>query len=367
MRVLAWAGRRCRCSSRIAARCGRRASELAGGTRISMALDSRERPFHCHHEKLVVVDDEVAYVGGIDLTPGRRPAGLERPPAPRRARLARHRAAAEGPVVADVARHFQLRWQRSASGLPEPGAPPAGGESRPSSCGRCPRACTRPGDGEFDPRELHARAAVGRAARLPREPVSLVAGGRLGPRREAARAAVARTSGRRAAPVEAEQRRRRHARPARRARRRRRRRREPLPRVHALPARAGRQPGLRPLEGGIVDDGWLTVGSANLNEHSLFNDTEATSSSGTRPPFARPGFGSGRSISSGRPTAIRAACSTSCGAPREREPPGQEAQAPARRVTPLASTPRPDQRPACRRVNAPAGGPVLRSARNRRR
>ena len=24
----------------------------------------------------------------------------------------------------------------------------------------------------------------------------------------------------------------------------------------------------------IVDDRWLTVGSANLNEHSLFNDTE---------------------------------------------------------------------------------------------
>jgi phosphatidylserine/phosphatidylglycerophosphate/cardiolipin synthase-like enzyme len=26
---------------------------------------------------------------------------------------------------------------------------------------------------------------------------------------------------------------------------------------------------------GIVDDRWLCVGSANLNEHSLFNDTEA--------------------------------------------------------------------------------------------
>jgi len=26
---------------------------------------------------------------------------------------------------------------------------------------------------------------------------------------------------------------------------------------------------------GIVDDRWLTIGSANLNEHSLFNDTEA--------------------------------------------------------------------------------------------
>jgi phosphatidylserine/phosphatidylglycerophosphate/cardiolipin synthase-like enzyme len=25
---------------------------------------------------------------------------------------------------------------------------------------------------------------------------------------------------------------------------------------------------------GIVDDRWLTVGSANLNDHSLFNDTE---------------------------------------------------------------------------------------------
>ena len=25
---------------------------------------------------------------------------------------------------------------------------------------------------------------------------------------------------------------------------------------------------------GIVDDAWLAIGSANLNEHSLFNDTE---------------------------------------------------------------------------------------------
>ena len=25
---------------------------------------------------------------------------------------------------------------------------------------------------------------------------------------------------------------------------------------------------------GIVDDAWLTIGSANLNDHSLFNDTE---------------------------------------------------------------------------------------------
>jgi phosphatidylserine/phosphatidylglycerophosphate/cardiolipin synthase-like enzyme len=27
-------------------------------------------------------------------------------------------------------------------------------------------------------------------------------------------------------------------------------------------------------KGGIVDDAWITVGSANLNEHSLFNDSK---------------------------------------------------------------------------------------------
>src|SRR5581483_3156643 len=38
------------------------------GTGIRFGLDARERPLHCHHEKIVVVDDRVAFVGGIDLT-----------------------------------------------------------------------------------------------------------------------------------------------------------------------------------------------------------------------------------------------------------------------------------------------------------
>ena len=42
--------------------------ELVRGTRIKAALDSHERPMHCHHEKMVVIDGEVAFVGGIDLT-----------------------------------------------------------------------------------------------------------------------------------------------------------------------------------------------------------------------------------------------------------------------------------------------------------
>src|SRR3954468_21866465 len=42
--------------------------KLVTGTRIRAELDQRERMMHCHHEKLVIVDDEVAFVGGIDMT-----------------------------------------------------------------------------------------------------------------------------------------------------------------------------------------------------------------------------------------------------------------------------------------------------------
>ena len=43
-------------------------AELCDGTNIQCALDSHERPLHCHHEKVIVIDDRVAFVGGIDLT-----------------------------------------------------------------------------------------------------------------------------------------------------------------------------------------------------------------------------------------------------------------------------------------------------------
>jgi phosphatidylserine/phosphatidylglycerophosphate/cardiolipin synthase-like enzyme len=80
--------------------------ELVRGTRIKAALDSHERPMHCHHEKLVVIDDEVAFVGGIDLTDlgGDR---YDTPEHPGRGRLGWHDVASRvrGPVVGDVARH----------------------------------------------------------------------------------------------------------------------------------------------------------------------------------------------------------------------------------------------------------------------
>ncbi|HEY3764536.1 MAG TPA: phosphatidylserine/phosphatidylglycerophosphate/cardiolipin synthase family protein [Gaiellales bacterium] len=78
---------------------------------IRCALDPHERPLHCHHEKTIVVDGRVAFVGGIDLT---AMAGDRRDSQrhPARAGVGWHdvAAVAEGPVVADVAEHFALRW-----------------------------------------------------------------------------------------------------------------------------------------------------------------------------------------------------------------------------------------------------------------
>ena len=85
---------------------------LCAGTRIQCALDARERPMHCHHEKTIVIDDRVAFVGGIDLTAesGDR---FDRNEHLARARVGWHDLSVriEGPAVADVAEHFRMRWR----------------------------------------------------------------------------------------------------------------------------------------------------------------------------------------------------------------------------------------------------------------
>jgi len=68
VRVLAWAGAPLPLFHPDRAEVRRMRDHLARGTRIEVELDAKERPMHCHHEKLVVVDDELAFVGGIDLT-----------------------------------------------------------------------------------------------------------------------------------------------------------------------------------------------------------------------------------------------------------------------------------------------------------
>ena len=85
--------------------------EFVRDSRVECVVDSRGRLLHCHHEKIVVVDGEVAFVGGLDFTDldGDRFDVSEHPP---RTALRWHDVAARitGPAVADVERHFVSRW-----------------------------------------------------------------------------------------------------------------------------------------------------------------------------------------------------------------------------------------------------------------
>lgn len=84
---------------------------LVRQTGIRCATDPREHPVHCHHEKAIVVDGELAFVGGIDLTDydGDR---YDHGHHPARRRKGWHDVATRlrGPAVTDVADHFRLRW-----------------------------------------------------------------------------------------------------------------------------------------------------------------------------------------------------------------------------------------------------------------
>src|SRR5438309_1779154 len=95
------------------------------------ALDAHERPMHCHHEKLVIVDGELAFVGGIDLTTlqGDR---FDRSDHPARGAHGWHDATAllRGPAVADVADHFALRWREVTGETIPATAPPPGAGGR---------------------------------------------------------------------------------------------------------------------------------------------------------------------------------------------------------------------------------------------
>jgi phosphatidylserine/phosphatidylglycerophosphate/cardiolipin synthase-like enzyme len=118
VRVLAWAGAPLPLFHPDRAEVRAMREELTRGTPVEMELDAKERPMHCHHEKLVIVDDRVAYVGGLDLTTyaGNR---LDSSAHPSRVGLGWHDACLriEGPTAADVAAHFALRWPRP---LPAP-------------------------------------------------------------------------------------------------------------------------------------------------------------------------------------------------------------------------------------------------------
>jgi phosphatidylserine/phosphatidylglycerophosphate/cardiolipin synthase-like enzyme len=278
LRVLLWAGAPLpvfRPSRRLVRR-GRDELRRAG---IRCELDAHERPLHCHHEKTIVIDGRCAFVGGIDLT---AMAG-DRRDSPRhrsRADVGWHDVAAfvEGPAAADVAAHFALRWHGvTGERLQPPPQPPPAGASTVQLVRTVPED-TYPGcpRGDFGILETYARAI--RSARelvylesqylWSPEIVRLLADKLRRPPSDRFRVLVVLpghpyggaddTRGALAELVAAD---------------------GGGGRVLAcsLYAPAGRVADLIYVHAkvGIVDDRVLIVGSANLNDHSLFNDTEA--------------------------------------------------------------------------------------------
>jgi phosphatidylserine/phosphatidylglycerophosphate/cardiolipin synthase-like enzyme len=251
---------------------------LVADSRVLVALDRRDRPLHCHHEKLVIVDDRVAFVGGIDLTSesGDR---FDESRHPARAAVGWHDVAARiaGPAVGDVADHFRMRWQATTGERLDPAQRPANeGAVELQVVRTVPEKLYGPTQrGEFGILESYIRAfrAAERFVYLENqflwspEIAAVLAEKIAHPPSPDFRVLVllpARpndgaddTRGVLAELLDAD---------------------DGNGRVFAstIYARSGERadPIYVHAKVGIVDDAWLTVGSANLNEHSLFNDTE---------------------------------------------------------------------------------------------
>jgi len=281
VRVLAWAGAPLPLFHPDRREVRQARDELVEGTRIAMALDAKERPFHCHHEKLVIVDDDVAFVGGIDLTclAGDR---LDSSEHPRRDGIGWHDSCLriEGPLVADVARHFAQRWNTVAdSAVAEPQErPPLDGGVEAQLVRTVPeRLYDGSREGEWTILESYLRAlrAAERLVYLESqflwspEVVFVLADKLRNPPSDDFRAVVLLP----AHPNNGED--------------------DSRGQVGLLidadkecdgttrflactlyqPGRGGNSVYVH-SKAAVIDDAWLTVGSANLNEHSLFNDSE---------------------------------------------------------------------------------------------
>ncbi|HVS06847.1 MAG TPA: phospholipase D family protein [Candidatus Dormibacteraeota bacterium] len=252
--------------------------ELTDGNHIQCALDARERPMHCHHEKTILIDDRLAFVGGVDLTNfnGDR---WDSPDHPSRGAVGWHDVAARitGPAVQDVAENFAMRWRAiTGEALPPVATPSTAGDIEVQVVRTVPDG-TYPQlpRGDFRILESYLRALRAAQRFIYLENQFLWSPEILAVLREKL------------------------ARP-------------PTPDfrvVLVLPARPdsgaddtrGQLGTLVQADGdggrllactlyaiggekdwqvyihakvGIVDDAWMTIGSANLNEHSLFNDTE---------------------------------------------------------------------------------------------
>jgi phosphatidylserine/phosphatidylglycerophosphate/cardiolipin synthase-like enzyme len=252
--------------------------QLSSGSNVRCVLDARERTLHCHHEKVVIVDDEVAFVGGIDLSDlhGDRWDASQHPP---RGTTGWHDIATRlrGPIVADVAQHFRDRWQEAAGEpLPPPRPSDPAGQVTVQLLRTVPEHIYRFAPrGEFSIAQAYLRA-LRSAERLiylenqflwSTEVIDILADKLRRPPHadfrmvlvlpQRPRSGADTTRGQLGRLIQAD---------------------DGAGRLLATTVRA--HDGSRTdslyvhAKVGIVDDRWLTIGSANLNEHSLFNDTE---------------------------------------------------------------------------------------------
>ena len=252
---------------------------LVRGTKIQCELDACTRMMHCHHEKLVIVDDELAFVGGIDLTTlaGDRYDSNEHPH--KEQAIGWHDASSllRGPIVRDVAAHFALRWEATRSeALALPEDVPEAGDVTVQFVRTVPEGAYRVlPRGEFSVLETYVRAlrSAQRFIYLENqflwspEIVQILETKLRNPPSDDFRVVVLLPHKANNGQDDT---------------------RGMLGRLIAADAGANRflattivsRSGARsgPLyvhaKIGIVDDAWLAIGSANLNEHSLFNDTE---------------------------------------------------------------------------------------------
>jgi phosphatidylserine/phosphatidylglycerophosphate/cardiolipin synthase-like enzyme len=278
VRVLVWAGAPVPLFHPTRKEVAQAVRTLVRGTRIRCVTDPREHPFHCHHEKTVVVDGKLAFVGGIDLTDA---AGdrFDDQSHPARRRIGWHDVAARltGPVVQDVDDHFIMRWREVTGEQLERHPPPEPTGERTVQIVRTVADGMYDAfpKGEFRILESYVRA-LRSAERLiylenqflwAPEIVAILADKLRAPPSDDFRLVIvvpARanngqddTAGQLGVLTEAD---------------------DERGRFLAASIRSLSDHRDDPLyvhaKVGIVDDRWLTIGSANLNAHSLFNDTE---------------------------------------------------------------------------------------------
>lgn len=251
---------------------------LCGGTPMQCVLDARERPLHCHHEKTIVIDDRVAFVGGLDLTSfgGDR---WDLPEHPARGREGWHDVATRlrGPVVQDVADNFAFRWHAvTGERLPKVEPAPAAGPIEAQIVRTMPDQMYRQRpQGDFRILESYLAALESAQRFIYLENQYLWSPEILAVLRRKvsdppshdfrlllllpskASTGSDDTRGQLGTLLQADDGRGRL-----------------LACTLYAPGPDRDWPVYVHAKVGIVDDAWMTIGSANLNEHSLFNDTE---------------------------------------------------------------------------------------------